>query len=100
MWSRIAAGYEPASAVRWHHYSRFGKVQTQSTLVREAWAQEVFFRFREFAQFPFLNYIETIGSDVCVRFADLRFTVPSLAPSLGFGVCRDADTGAWRLEQE
>jgi inner membrane protein len=99
MWSRIAAGYEPASAVRWHHYSRFGKVQTQSALVREAWGQKVFFRFREFAQFPFLNYIETIGSDVCVRFADLRFTVPSLAPSLGFGVCRDADTGGWRLEQ-
>jgi inner membrane protein len=99
MWGRIAAGYEPVSVVRWHHYSRFGDVQTQSVLVREAWEQEVFFRFREFAQFPFLNYIETMDSEVCVRFADLRFAVPSLAPSLGFGVCRDTGTRVWRLEQ-
>jgi inner membrane protein len=99
MWGRIASGYEPASVARWHRFSRFDDGQTQSALAREAWEQEVFFRFREFAQFPFLNYIETMGSDVCVQFADLRFTVPSLAPSLGFGVCRDASTGAWRLEQ-
>jgi len=99
MWNRIAAGYEPASAVRWQHYSRFGAAQAQSALAREAWGQEIFFRFREFAQFPFLNYIETRGSEVCVRFADLRFTVPSLSPSLGFGVCHDAGTGIWRLEQ-
>jgi inner membrane protein len=99
MWYRIAAGYEPVSVVRWRHYSRYGDAQAQSALVREAWEQDVFFRFREFAQFPFLNYVETVGSEVCVRFADLRFDVPSLAPSLGFGVCRDAGTRVWRLEQ-
>ncbi|HVW63906.1 MAG TPA: metal-dependent hydrolase [Nitrosospira sp.] len=98
-WSRIAAGYEPASMVRWHHYSRFGAAQAQSALAREAWGQEIFLRFREFSQFPFLNYIETMDGEVCVRFADLRFTVPSLSPSLGFGVCRDTATGLWRLEQ-
>ena len=100
MGSRIAAGYRPASAARWDHYSRFGQTQAESALAREAWGQEIFFRFREFAQFPFLNYIETFGSDICVRFADLRFTVPSLSPSLGFGVCRNTGTGAWRLEQD
>lgn len=100
MWGRIAAGYEPVSAAHWIHYSRFGKTESQDALAREAWNQKIFAPFRDFAMFPVLDKIEPHGSGVCVRFLDLRFTVPSLPPSLGFGVCRDGSTGPWRLRQK
>ena len=100
MWGRIAAGYQPVSAAHWIHYSQFGKTESQNALAHEAWSQEVFTRFREFAMFPVLDKIEPHGSGVCVRFLDLRFTIPSLPPSLGFGVCRDSSTGPWRLRQK
>lgn len=66
-------------------------------LAREAWSQEVFTRYRQFVMFPFLDRIESAGSGVCVWFLDLRFTTPSLSPSLGFGVCRDSAASPWRL---
>ena len=94
---RAISPFQPA---HWIHYSQFGKTESQNALAREAWSQEVFTRFREFAMFPVLDKIEPHGSGVCVRFLDLRFTVPSLPPSLGFGVCRDSSTGPWRLRQK
>ena len=100
MWGRIDAGYEPVSAARWIRYSRFGKTESQDALAREAWNQKIFAPFRDFAMFPVLDKIESHGSGVCVRFLDLRFTIPSLPPSLGFGVCRDGSTGLWRLRQK
>jgi inner membrane protein len=97
-WGRIAAGYQPVSAANWTHYSQFGKTVSQNALAREAWGQEVFTRFRQFANFPVLDKIKSNGSAVCVSFFDLRFTVPSLPPSLVFGVCRDNASARWRLE--
>lgn len=100
MWGRIAAGYQPAAMATWTHYEQFGKTESQNALAREAWGQEAFARFRQFAMFPVLDKIEHNGESVCVSFLDLRFTVPSLAPSLVFGVCRDSPAGPWRLDQK
>lgn len=97
IWGRITSSYQPVSAATWAHHGRFGVTESQSMLAREAWSQEVFTRYRQFVMLPFLDRIESTGSGVCVWFLDLRFTTPSLPPSLGFGVCRDSATGPWRL---
>ncbi|WP_084226725.1 metal-dependent hydrolase [Nitrosospira sp. NpAV] len=98
-WKRVASGYQPVSAAKWMHHGRFGEMESQHILAREAWSQEVFTRYRQFAIFPFLDRIESDGGRLCVWFLDLRFTLPSLPPSLGFGVCRDNASGPWRLGQ-
>ncbi|ARO88391.1 hydrolase [Nitrosospira lacus] len=100
IWGRIASGYQPPSMATWRHYGRFGEIESQDALAREAWSQEIFTRYRQFAMFPFLDRIESTGSGVCVWFLDLRFTLPSLPPSLGFGVCRDSAGDPWRLGQK
>lgn len=101
MWARISSGYQPVSAAVWVRHSRFGETESQYGIAREAWRQEIFARFRHFARFPALDQIEFIGSEgVCVSFLDLRFTVPSLQPSLVFGLCRESPASPWRLERD
>jgi inner membrane protein len=100
MWERIASGYQPVSTAKWIHRRRFGDTDSQRHLAHEAWAQEIFAPFRRFAAFPALNLIEPAGNGVCVSFLDLRFTVPSLPPSLVFGLCRDSPAGPWWLEHK
>jgi inner membrane protein len=100
-WERIAAGYEPTSEAVWVRYKRFGETGARSSLAREAWRQDIFARFRHFAKFPVADKIEFIGSGgVCISFFDLRFTVPSLPPSLVFGLCRETPAHPWRLEPD
>lgn len=100
LWKRIASGYQPVSAIIWLHHGRFGETESENRLAREAWGQEIFTRYREFAMFPALHQIESVGTGVCVSFFDLRFTVPSLPPSLIFGVCRDSVAEPWRLDEK
>ncbi len=110
MWDRMDAAYRPASAATWKRYRQFGQagqggqveeVASQQALVREAWSQEIFARFRQFARFPVLDRVEPYGmGGACVSFFDLRFTVPSLPPSLVFGLCRDTAADSWRLEAD
>lgn len=100
MWGRIDAGYQSPSAAAWARYKQFGDNPSRAVLARQAWNQEVFARFRGFAKFPVLDQIEFAGNAVCVSFFDLRFTVPSLPPSLVFGVCRDNPGDPWRLKQD
>jgi inner membrane protein len=100
MRQRIAAGYQPASSAAWVRHSRFGENESRAVLAEEAWNQEIFTRFRGFAKFPVLDQIEFARSSVCVSFFDLRFTVPSLPPSLVFGLCRDSPADSWRLRHD
>ncbi|MEO8992815.1 MAG: metal-dependent hydrolase [Nitrosospira sp.] len=100
MWERIAAAYQPVTVAKWIRRRRFGDTDSQRHLAHEAWTQDIFAPFRRFAAFPALNQIELAGNGVCVSFLDLRFTVPSLSPSLVFGLCRDSPTGPWWLEHK
>jgi inner membrane protein len=99
-WEAIAAGYQPVSAPKWTRHSRFGETERQSVLAREAWRQEIFAGFRHFAVFPALDRIEYYPDAVCVSFLDLRFIVPSLQPSLVFGLCREGSNGSWQLARD
>ncbi|ODT79063.1 MAG: hypothetical protein ABS69_07340 [Nitrosomonadales bacterium SCN 54-20] len=99
-WEAIAAGYQPVSTAKWIRHSRFGETERQSALAREAWRQEIFAGFRHFAAFPVLDRIEYYPDAVCVSFLDLRFIVPSLQPSLVFGLCREAPHGSWHLAHD
>jgi inner membrane protein len=95
----IARGYAPAAAIAWQILHRYGATPDESTLARDAWHQPAFAGFRDFAQFPALDHIATSDDGVCVRFADLRFALPALAPSFRFGLCRAQPDGEWRLER-
>lgn len=99
-WEAIAAGYQPVSTAKWIRHSRFGETEPQSVLAREAWRQEIFAGFRRFAAFPALDRIEYYPGAVCVSFLDLRFIVPSLQPSLVFGLCREGPHGSWQLARD
>ena len=100
MWGRIASGYQPVSAATWVRHERFGETESENVLAREAWSQEIFARFRRFAEFPVLDQIDSTGTGVCVSFRDLRFIVPSLPSSLVFGLCRDSVADSWRIDQK
>ncbi|SCX88864.1 inner membrane protein [Nitrosospira sp. Nl5] len=100
MWGRIASGYQPVSTATWRYHERFGETESENALAREAWSQDIFARFRRFAEFPILNQIESTGTGICVSFCDLRFTVPSLPPSLVFGMCRDSPDSPWWLDEK
>ena len=100
MWETIAAGYQPVSTAKWTRHRRFGETELQSALAREAWRQEIFAGFRHFASFPALDRIEYYPGAVCVSFLDLRFIVPSLQPSLVFGLCREGPDGSWHLARD
>ncbi|HXF66797.1 MAG TPA: metal-dependent hydrolase [Burkholderiales bacterium] len=98
MLRRIAAGYQPVTAAHWRRHRRFGDEPSAAALARAAWNDDAFADFRRFAAFPVLHRVETAEGRVCVRFVDLRFTLPGLAPSFQFGLCRGAAEG-WRLER-
>lgn len=97
MWGRINASYRPVSAAVWKRYPQFGEAGQEHALAREAWNQEIFARFRGFAKFPALDQVFSPGDgSICVSFLDLRFTVPSLPPSLVFAICRAGPGQPWR----
>ncbi len=95
--SKLAALYKPPPAVSWWHHTRFG--DDHSTLVRSAWEDGVLAEFRRFAQFPVFEYLEQREEDLCVWFADLRFTLPGVTSSFRYGACRNHGETSWRLER-
>jgi inner membrane protein len=99
MLGRLAAGYQPRSALDWKRHRRFGENAPEAALARAAWSDEAFADFRRFAAFPALDRVEVTGERTCVRFVDLRFTLPALPPSFRFGLCRGAATEGWRVER-
>ncbi|MCW5603826.1 MAG: metal-dependent hydrolase [Burkholderiales bacterium] len=99
MLRKMAAGYQPASAPQWRRHTLFGETPADSRLAREAWNQQAFAGYRRFAKLPALDHVERAQDRVCVWFADLRFTLPSLPPSFRYGLCRDHVVQPWRLER-
>ncbi|PXX11641.1 inner membrane protein [Nitrosomonas ureae] len=95
--SKMASAYRPISENNWHVQQQFGDDFTQRTLVREAWLSPVFEPFRTFAQFPVLERIDTLESDLCIWFYDLRFQFPELPPSFRYGACRKGKLSDWKI---
>jgi inner membrane protein len=96
--ARIDAGYQPPSAATWIRWPRVGATPGEPALAREAWNEDTLADFRRFAEIPALYRIDTKGADECVWFVDLRFTLPGVAPSFVYGVCR-AGTSPWKLKR-
>ncbi len=93
----VAAAYRPLDTAVWTPMSRFGTDDT--AFAREAWQQPAFADFRRFAAFPVLDGTERDASRSCAWFVDLRFVLPSMAPSFRFGSCQDAN-GRWSLQRQ
>jgi len=98
--STIITSYQPASRAIWKSHLRLTEPVSKKTVVHEAWDQAVFYDFRRFARYPTLDHVETNGNRVCVWFADLRFTLPGIAPSFRYGLCRSKISKQWILEQK
>ena len=98
--SKMASSYHPISENNWHIQQQFGADSTQRTLVREAWFSPAFASFRAFAQFPVLEHIDTLESDLCIWFYDLRFKFPELPPSFRYGVCRQDKLSDWKIVRQ
>ena len=96
----VITSYQPASRAVWKSHLRLAEPASQKTVVYEAWNQEAFLEFRRFARYPTLDHVETNESRVCVWFADLRFTLPGIAPSFRYGLCRSEISDQWILEQK
>lgn len=96
---QIANAYQSIPAADWQRYERFGVTPQQITLASDAWQDEVFERFRNFAMFPALYRIDRDNAAACVWFMDLRYQLPALPPSFRFGLCRNNDNDDWRLER-
>ena len=98
--STIINSYQPPSRAVWTSHLRLTEPASEKTYVREAWDQAALYDFRRFARYPTLDHVETNGSNVCVWFADLRFTLPGIAPSFRYGLCRYNTSKQWILEQK
>lgn len=94
---KMASAYRPIPENNWRIQQQFGDDFTPRTLVREAWLSPVFEPFRAFAQFPVLERIDALESDLCVWFYDLRFKFPELPPSFRYGVCRQDKLSDWKI---
>ncbi len=98
--STIITSYQPASEATWKTHLRLTEPASKKTVVHEAWNQAVFSEFRRFARYPTLDHVETNENKVCIWFADLRFTLPGIAPSFRYGLCRSKISEQWILEQK
>jgi inner membrane protein len=96
---RISAAYQPVSLADWESHSRFGETPSEMALAREAWNATAFAGFRRFAMFPVVDRIGLTGEQACVRFLDLRFTLPCLPTSFRYEICRNNATDDWRLRR-
>ncbi len=96
---RLASHYAPPARARWRRHTRFGEDPAQQALARAAWESAALAPFRRFAQWPNLDHLEQRPGKMCVWFADLRFTLPEVAPSFRYGACRGNSGQDWRLER-
>lgn len=65
----------------------------------EAWNAPALEPLRRFMRFPVVDAIESDRGEQCVRFADLRFTLPGLTPAFRFGGCRTEGASPWSLRR-
>lgn len=92
----IITDYRSNLTLDWQQYHLLGQTDLQKPLIREAWQQNRFQKFRSFAQFPILYRIDESQGESCVWFTDLRYTLPYMTPPFRYGMCRNSES-LWRL---
>lgn len=96
---RIYAAYQPADALQWKTYPRWPRDSHYRQVAVEAWSQEQFEGFRQFALLPYVSSMRGDERNVCVWFTDLRFTLSGMQSPFEYAMCRDAQ-GQWSLEMD
>lgn len=95
---RLSAGYRPLHDAQWQVIERFGTVEAERNLAREAWSHSELGFYRWFAVFPMLDHIERGNPATCVWFRDARFDIPGRDTRLfHYGLCRKPGEAAWHL---
>lgn len=94
---KMAAAYQPITAISWSTRHQFGNDPEHAALIREAWQVPALKSFRSFAQLPVLENMDHSVQSTCAWFYDLRFQFPELPPSFRYGACRKHDQADWRL---
>lgn len=97
--AHIAATYRPPEAAIWQRLGHFGSPAEKESVARDAWQQNEFASFREFAELPVLYRIDQNSAGTCVWFTDLRFVLPDLTPPFRYGMCRSTEGNTWHLRR-
>ncbi|QYZ67773.1 MAG: hypothetical protein OI74_01140 [Gammaproteobacteria bacterium (ex Lamellibrachia satsuma)] len=97
--SRLVAAYRPLTQLVWQQETRYGDEPNIQALVRQAWAQEEFSRYRRFAQIPLLYGVSQEEERFCAWFADSRYMLPLIPPPFRYGMCRMAG-GEWQVVRQ
>jgi len=93
----IRSAYQPADALQWKTTSRWPREPAHRQVALEAWSQDAFEGFREFALLPYVTTMRGDSNSVCTWFTDLRFTLQGVPPPFEYAMCRGGD-GSWSLE--
>lgn len=95
--AQLNAAYRPPEAAYWQVYPRWPLNAQMRELARQAWQQQAFAGFRQFALLPYVSKLQSVGNRLCVWSTDLRFTLPGRAHPFEYAMCHDA-RGGWQLE--
>jgi inner membrane protein len=99
LFTRIRSAYQPRGALKWKTYSRWPSDSHFQQVAFEAWSQDAFEGFREFALLPYVTSMRGDERDVCVWFTDLRFTLNGMQSPFEYAMCRGPG-GNWSLEMD
>ena len=96
IFSQVQAAYRPREEARWFTYPRWPETYLVKEKAQVAWYQDEFEGFREFALLPYVSRMKTVGDELCVWTADLRFGMPVRDNPFEYAMCQSLD-GQWRL---
>lgn len=94
---RVWSVYRPVGDLHWQRISRWPREREHYEVASEAWAQPGLSGFRRFALLPYVTSMRGDSREVCVWFADLRFTLHAVPHPFECAMCRGPD-GQWRLQ--
>ena len=95
-WQRYESAFRPQGDLDWQRSPRADSPHAPSP-APEAWGTPALKPLRHFMRFPVLDMIEAGCDLTCVRFVDLRFTLPEVTPSFRYGACQASTDSAWTL---
>lgn len=97
LFAQLNGAYRPPEAAYWQVYPRWPLNAQMRELARQAWQQQAFAGFRQFALLPYVSKLQSVGNRLCVWSTDLRFTLPGREHPFEYAMCHDS-RGGWQLE--